>query len=334
MRTGRRLGFAVVGLGGFGMKRLKTLAKSPQVRIVSVFDTDRSKAEKVATDFDARPQTFDAIVRDSEIDVIDIASPNKYHAEYVLAGLRAGKFVWCEKPLATTVEEGKRILKTAREYPQKLKVGSNVRFFPNVLKLKELIGSAIGTPMFFRGYIGNAGPILRGTSWQTQRELVGGGTLLDNGVHLIDLIRWLVGEVESCHATLSNNLWRLDGLEDLAICTFELSYGAKASMQSSWGEWVGYMYFEIYGTEGFIRSDNRFGVAKLTVGNRERTLQEYDYTSLSQVSYENELNHFLDRYSQSLEPQPNANDGYRAVRIVSACYESARSGKNVSCLDV
>jgi len=310
---------------------MNALASSSRARITSVCDADRSRTEQ-ASKLGARVQSFPEILADPEVEVIEIATPNKYHALQVLAALDAGKFVWCEKPLAPTVEECRTILQAAKEHPRRVKVGSNVRFFPNILKLKELIiSSSIGTPLLFRGYIGNAGRHLKENSWYTRQELVGGGTLLDNGVHLVDLIRWLLGEIDSCHAIVSNSMWHLNGLEDLAMCMFHLSGGARASIQSSWHEWSGYLYVEIYGSEGFIRSDNRFSTAKLTVGNREKILQEYDYSHLPPVSYANELNNFIDCHDSSREFEPSAYDGYRVVRVIRACYESALSGNVVDC---
>lgn len=328
----RKLGFAVVGVGNFGLKRINALKTSTRARAASIFDPNTAKAEKVASDVGAKVQSFDQILDDPEVDVVDIATPNKYHAEYALKTLQAGKVAWCEKPLASTVEQCRAILQAARKHSGKVKVGSTVRFFPNILKLKELSNS-IGTPLFFRGYIGNVGRQLKGSSWYAKRELVGGGALLDLGVHLIDLIRWLLGEIESCYATTSSNVWHLSDLEDLAMCTFQLSSGARASIQASWHEWCGYMYFEIYGTQGFIRSDNRFSTARLTIGNKEKVLNEYDYSSLGQISYANELEHFTDSYFKSRELEPSAYDGYRAVKIVRACYESALSKKAICCIE-
>jgi predicted dehydrogenase len=329
----KRLGFAVVGLGNFGIKRIEAISESPRARLVCVFDTDISRAENVASSFGAQVQSFDDMLDDPAVRVIDIATPNRYHAEYAISALQAGKVVWCEKPLAPTIEQCRSILELARKLPRRAKVGSMVRFLPNILKLRELMSSTIGTPLFMRGYIGNAGHQLSHSSWYANPQLVGGGALLDLGIHLIDLIRCLIGEIESCQADVSSRMWQLDNLEDFATCILQVTGGARASIQSSWSEWCGYMYVEIYGTDGFIRSDNRGTMAKLTIGNREKIIKEYDYSDLPQVSYTNELNHFIECLEKSREFESSAYDGYRAVRVVRACYESARAGKKVSCVE-
>jgi predicted dehydrogenase len=323
----------MIGLGSFGMKRIETISQGPRARVVGVCDPNAAKTARVASNLGAKVQSFDEMLKDPAVDVIDIAVPNRYHAEYAIRSLQAGKTVWCEKPLAPSVEECRAIMDVAKDHNQFVKVGSNVRFFPSILRLKELTVSNIGTPLLFRGYIGNAGQQLAASSWYSKKEMIGGGTLLDNGIHLIDLVRWLLGEIVSCEADVSNRMWHLEGLEDLAVCMFQLSNGAKASIQASWHEWAGYLYLEIYGTDGFIRSDNRFSSAKVVVGNREGIVREYDYSQQSKMSYANELNDFLDCVEKSVEPTPSAYDGYRAVKVVRACYESARVGRAVSCLE-
>jgi len=216
-----------------------------------------------------------------------------------------------------------------------LKVGSNVRYFPNVARAIELIRKGyVGKPILFRGWIGNEGLHLLTKNWYTQKDMVGGGTLLDNGVHLIDLIRYILSEIVICSVAKCYNLkWKFKDIEDNALVIYELSNGCIASLHSSWTEKSGYMYFEIHGEEGYIHVDSRWSKATLTYGKSGGEPMYEDFTRCPKMSYDAELEDFVKDYRRGFHPKPTSYDGYRAVKIVFESYRSALLNIPANCFD-
>jgi predicted dehydrogenase len=216
-----------------------------------------------------------------------------------------------------------------------LKVGSNPRYFPNVLRALELIKQGyIGKVLFFRGWIGNEGLHLSNKNWYGDKELAGGGTLIDNGVHLIDLIRYLADEIVKCYscklATLKHNL---SDVEDNAVALYELSEGGFALIHSSWTERSGYMYFEMHGENGYIHVDSRWAKAVIKYGRDGDKPTCEDYTQHPKLSYDYELEDFVEDYKKGLHPKPTSYDGYRAIKIIMQSYLAAAIQQPVITFD-
>jgi len=298
-------------------------------------DMDEEKAESAAMDTGAEVLTFEELLHRSDYDVAIVAVPNRFHEPVALKLLRAGKDVWCEKPMSIDVASARRMVKESLRTGQVLKVGSNVRYFPNVIKATELLREGfVSEPFLFRGWIGNDGSHLLRRSWYRDKEIIGGGTLLDNGVHLLDLIRYLVGEIKACRLCTRLNLkWRLNGLEDNCVAVYDLANSGMAIVHSSWTERPGYMYFEIQGDESYVQVDARWSKALLTYGKAGEEPVREDYTDYPKRSYDLELEDFVDDYKRGFHPRPTSYDGYRAVKIVCLSYQAAALGQPMPALD-
>jgi len=330
-----RVKFAVVGVGDFGQKRIKAIVRSGVAELLYVVDMDKEKAESTAMDIGAEALTFEELLHRSDYDVAIVAVPNRFHEPTVLRLLRAGKDVWCEKPMSMDVASARRMVEESLRTGRVLKVGSNVRYFPNVIRAADLLRRGfVGEPFLFRGWIGNDGSHLLRKEWYRDKEVIGGGTLLDNGVHLLDLIRYLVGEIRACQLCTCLNLrWRLDDLEDNCVAIYDLINGGVALVHSSWTERPGYMYFEIQGDEGYVQVDARWSRALLTYGKVGEKPVHEDHTDYPKRSYELELEDFVGDYNRGLHPRPTSYDGYRAVKIVCLSYQAAALGEPTLALD-
>lgn len=328
-----RVRFAVIGAGFFGGKRIDAIMRSSKAELVYVVDSNKDlrKLHGYGVDF----LVFDDLLLKNDFDVAIVAVPNNLHEYFVCRLLEAGKDVWCEKPMSISIESAKRMVEKSVETGCVLKIGSNVRYFPNILRLQELLSRGLlGKGLFFRGWIGNEGMHLLSRSWYSKKDVIGGGTLLDNGVHLIDLIRFLIDEVVLCRACSCYNLrWRFEGLEDNALAIYEFMRGGFATIHSSWTERSGYMYFEIHGEKGYAHLDCRWSKAILTYSFGDGDIVREDYTHSTKLSYDAELEDFIDFYRRGLHPKPTSYDGYRAVKVVSLSYEVASTGKAVKVFD-
>jgi len=329
----KKLGFAVIGCGRMGMRRIGLIRNQSQVELRCIEDCNDEIARKVSEEVSCEYSTrWQEVVNRSDIDCVVVSVPNKFHRDIVVEALEAGKHVFCEKPLARNPREAAEMVEAAQKSGRFLKVGSNLRYFPSVLKARELLNSnQIGEVLFARGWIGHSGWQI-GT-WYSDAEMIGGGTLLDNGCHLLDLYRWFLGEVESCVGFASALFWPVGPLEDNAMAIFRFTGGKTAFLQSSWTEWAGYMYLEIYGTQGFLRIDNRGQSCITTLGKRDGQNIVFDFSQEPPVSYALEFADYVDAINTNRQPLPSGFDGLRVVQMAHGVYQSALLGKEIKIGD-
>lgn len=324
-----KLRFAVIGCGRMGSRRIRTITENPRTELIFVSDNNEELAKKTAKDWDCDCYVnLEEAVKQPNIDCIIISIPNKFHHSAVIPALNEGKHVFCEKPFSRNPEEGSKMVEAAIASKKTLKVGSNLRYFPAVLKTKELLDSkAIGDILFIRGWVGNNGWQLN--SWFSDADMTGGGAFLDNGSHLLDIYRWFLGEVEECTGFTATIHWPVSPLEDNGMGIFKFKGGQLGFLHSSWTEWADYMYVEIYGNEGYIRIDNRNPNSTTTLGRKDGTQQIFDYSRLAPQSYNLEFNDYVDTIISGRQPLPSGFDGLRAVQMAWGIYESSQSGKKV-----
>ncbi len=331
-----RIRIAVVGLGRFGRKRLRSITSNPrQLDLTYLSDINADLAREMAKRMGCSAVDVQELLGLRDFDVALVAVPNKFHYDVVTRLLAARHDVWCEKPMAIEASMARSMVRTSIRYRKMLKVGSNARFFPNVLRAEEILrsDSSPDPTLFFRGWIGNAGEHLDLADWYKQREIIGGGTLLDNGIHLIDLIRHLVGEIRTCTSChLYNRKWSFRGLEDNALALYELEDGEPASIHSSWTDSAGYMYFEIHGDKGLLQVDSREARAILTHKSDGGQEIREDFSSSRKKSYDLELERFVEDYNKGVHPEPTSYDGFRAVRVALASYRSNEFGRPVKAI--
>jgi len=326
----KKLKFAIIGCGRMGSRRAEAIKNHKEAELVCVVDSFKSKAEALGRKF-CCPHYED--YRDAlscvDIDCVIVSTPNKFHRPISVKAMKMGKHVFCEKPLARNPEEALEMVEVASKSNVFLKTGSNLRYFLSVIKARELLhGKLIGDIIFLRGWIGNDGRHLK-DSWYSDPEMAGGGTFLDNGCHLLDLLRLFLGEVEECMGQVVTAYWPIFPLEDNGFAIFKTTDGKQSFIQSSWTEWNGYMYMEIVGEEGYIYIDNRNGLCKTIVGNREKMLEVFDYSLQSPTSYQLEFEDFIKAIREKRQPLASGYDGLRAVRMAYGVYESSKTGKTV-----
>jgi predicted dehydrogenase len=253
-----------------------------------------------------------------------------------IEALKSGKHVLCEKPLARTPEECRRILDAANENKRFIATGFNYRFFPSVQKARALLDSGlIGELDHIRSYAGySAGDHTQ--PWLHDPQVTGGGALRDNGIHLIDLTLYFLGEVVEVSGFNSNSVWGFNGCEDNGFVLLRSSEGRIASLQASWTEWRGYRHLiEIYGARGCIRAwcfpMVTQAVWAVERGGRTRRktylfpmthimehLRSYRWVCIQ--SFIKELDAFARSSRGETSALASGRDGLRAVEIASAAH--------------
>ena len=210
---------AIIGAGLIGKKRAQALEKTDILAMVC--DTDIEAAKNLAHQFKAKAMAnSDEIILDSAVDVVIVAVVNKYIAEIAVRLLESGKHVLCEKPLGKNFLESKEIINAASKNNCLIKTGFNHRFHSALRKAKEIIDTrSIGNILNIRARYGHGGRPGMENEWRCSKDLCGGGELLDQGVHIIDLCRWFVGsEVIKVFGKVQTAFWDIE-IEDNAEFT-------------------------------------------------------------------------------------------------------------------
>ncbi|MBV9182332.1 MAG: Gfo/Idh/MocA family oxidoreductase [Acidobacteria bacterium] len=290
---------AIIGAGRMGKIRALSARAHPQCEVVHVSDQAADLARALSLEFSCSYGTHwrQAVERD-DVDAVVVATPHKFLAPIAAAAVRHGKYVFCEKPMARSSTEGKEILaalgrsKDATLAPAVV-VGYTLRHHAAIARAKELVSSgAIGEPFYVRGRYGHGGRSGYEREWRGNRELAGGGELLDQGVHLIDLSRWILGEFSQVFGFVNSYFWKPEqksschdstgelsadeslggkNVEDNAFILMRTAQEKTAMLHVSWTQWKNLFTFEIFGPQGSVSVDGlggSYGEERLTLARR------------------------------------------------------------------
>ena len=320
------MNFAVIGLGSFGVKRAKAINDSKNANLKYLFDVNDQNAKKASKDLDVPVKSYEEIIKDKTVNTVCICTPNKFHKKIILDSLNEGKNVFCEKPYVRNVEEAKEILEVAKKSKGVLQLASNHRFFESVMYARKLVEEGtIGKVLSFNGRIGHNGERLK-DSWFWKKDISGGGTLLDNGCHLLDLSRLFVGNFISGKGLTSNVYWKNIEVEDTASGIFKTEDDRTATIYCSWRLLSGYFFFEINGTDGYINVDGRFdthGGDKIFWSNiKEKKVFSKDFSHIKPNSYLLEIDNFISNVNNKKKISPSAEDGLEIMKMIEFIYSS------------
>lgn len=358
-----RLNVAIVGCGRIGEREASAVVSHPELRLVAVSDVGpgfREKALRMGDRYecDAVHNWHHLVTRD-DIDVVVVSTPPSFHREIGVEAMKNGKHVLCEKPLATSVVDAEEMLLTARAHGMRLMTNFNHRQHDHNLRAKQLLDQGlIGRPTFIRGRIGHGrfivgtspsgeGRLLCDDSWYTDVRYAGGGAMLDNGVHLFDLARWFMDdEFVEAQGYVTTNLdvaeRGADGrrtvrgpseCEDNGFGLFRTADGRIANLHSSWVQWEGYLYVEIFGTRGSLVIDNDQiqGTVSYHVFNRHgdpmATTKESPALLKPDPSWKLQLHELAAAIREGRDPSPDGYDGLQSIRMVQAVYRTSASGR-------
>ncbi len=319
----RKLRVIVVGAGLFGTKRLHAcLALPSDFEVVGVVDTSVDQQKKIRTQYGV--PTFGHIAQAPKgTDLAIISTPNTFHERLTIGALSHGMHVLCEKPLAPTVKEARRIIHAAKKYHKLVKTGSNHRFFPTVQKAKELFEQGtIGRLLLFKASIGINGERVA-NKWFWNRAVSGGGSFIDNGCHVLDIARMFMGNFSACSAHMTNTYWKRTSVEDVGSAIFVTKDKRQAVITSSWIQWAGYLHIELWGSDGYIIIDST-AQDIVTIGGKVGHITTYDYSHEPKDSYHRELLYMKSCILQKRTPQPDANDGAHVIAMIESAYRSSQ----------
>ena len=240
------LGVAIIGCGLVGIKRAQAMPVG--LRVLAVYDIDPARAAALSARLDSAPRvaaSLEDALRTDGVGLAIVATVHQDLAPIATAALEAGCHVLVEKPGGRNSSEASGIAAAASTAGRIVRVGFNHRFHPAICKARELIAANDwGHLLHVRARYGQGGRVGYESEWRMKRELSGGGELLDQGVHLIDLTRFLAGEVSLVFAELRTDFWKTD-VEDNAFLALRPQQGGFAWLHASWTEWKNTFSFEV-----------------------------------------------------------------------------------------
>jgi predicted dehydrogenase len=327
----RPLAFAVIGCGLIGKKRIAALAKVPGVRLKFACDLDPARAAEAARTAPGceTATDFHKVIADSGVDAVIIATLNASLAPIALAAAKAGKHALIEKPGALGSGELREIEESAAATGVRVRIGYNHRFHPALLKAREIFESGVlGPLMFLRGRYGHGGRKGYDREWRADPKLSGGGELIDQGVHLIDLASWFMGDFSSIEGHAATYFWDMK-VDDNAFLSLRTPGGQTAWLHVSCTEWKNMFSLEIYGRDGKLSIEGlggSYGPEKLTyykmlpqMGPPETTNWEFPG---GDDSWAAETSAFVADIREGRTPSPGLHEGIRTLEIVESVYRS------------
>jgi predicted dehydrogenase len=322
---------AIIGCGLIGTKRAKALGDCP---LVAAVDRDLARAQQLARAYPGCEAGVDwqSIISRKDIDLVIVATTNDILAPATMAAVQAGKHVLVEKPAARNAVELEPVVHAAKKAGVTVKVGFNHRFHPAFLKAREIFDSGVlGPMMFIRGRYGQGGRLGMEKEWRGDPQIAGGGEMLDQGVHLIDLSRWFLGDFSQVMGTVTNYFWKWQ-VEDNGFAMLRTPGGQIAWLHASCTEWKNLFSFEIYGKVGKLHIEGlggSYGVERLSyyqmlpqMGPPTTTIWEYPGDD---SSWKAEFAHLRDCIEQKRAPSGSLEDALAALKAVGQLYEMSNS---------
>ncbi|MDH5795201.1 MAG: Gfo/Idh/MocA family oxidoreductase [Candidatus Bathyarchaeota archaeon] len=329
----KKVGWGIVGLGSIaGHAHLPAISESDNSELIAVCSRSESKAKEWARRFGAKRAYSDYLemIKNPEIDVIDITTPNSLHCEETVLAAEEGKHVFCEKPMAPTVKECEKMIAACKRNNAKLMIGYMLRFKPHHTRIKEMLETGeLGTPFLGRAQYHEWVPDEEET-YLKSTELSGENPpLQDVGVHCIDTLRFLMGEVIEVMAYSDRIIHRYPA-DTVSSLLLKLERSAYAFVDSSFCTRFAQrpQKLEIYGTKGSVFA----ATLGSGPGGKLETLTAdgaRSYEIPEENHYLKEITHFSDCIIRGMQPAVSGEEGLKTQKVVAAAIESQRKGVKV-----
>ena len=324
-----RMRVAIIGTGSIAERHVAGYhANADAAEVVAVCDVDGDRARTFAKRHNVRHAYTDAaeLLDEQRPEAVSICTPNYLHAPQTIMALEAGASVLCEKPMATTLDDAKAMRTAAARADRVLYIGFNHRFIGKFNLAKRLLDSGdFGRLLVARIAIGHGMYERLSTTWFGDRTRSGGGTFIDNGVHMLDLLRWYGDRIASISAHAHRLLVQSGDVEDNAIAVMQLGNGGMASLQCSW-TWppLYTMQFHMICERGTIDLGGDDVVTFRTGDKAPRVT-----ASPAMNAHAEQVRHFLAAARGEEKPFVTPDDGLSAVRVALGAYESSNTGRTV-----
>ncbi|QXJ27571.1 Myo-inositol 2-dehydrogenase [Saccharolobus shibatae B12] len=349
----KRFGVAVVGLGSIGkthVKALKELEKETEfVRLIAVVDQVKAVAEKAGSENGVSYYTtIDEALRNPEVNVITVATPSYLHAPQAILAMEYGKHVIVEKPMATTLAGAREMVSRAERNGVKLGVIFQERYAPDIKRLKNDILKELGRVYLveseLKWYRDIKGYYKRdeiAKSWRGMWNTEGGGVLTNQGIHTIDLMVWLNGDVTEVSGFIGNITHDGIEVEDTAVATIKYRNGALGTISQTVSmKPTNFQYrkIRVHGSDGFVEvTDDKITTVAIEGKEELKNVANYKEETITQWgdSHKALFKDFLKSLLQGNDFPINGKEGMKSLELIKAIYLSSYSSQIIKLpLDV
>lgn len=342
-------GFGIVGCGVIAPFHARALGELPNARLVAVCDVVAERAERIGREFGV-PHTaeFDELLARPDVDVVCVCVPSGMHADFGVRAAAAGKQVVVEKPIDITLEAADRLIAACREHGVALTVISQRRYEPGVQEMRALIdagrlGRLVLGDAIVKWYRSQA--YYDSGDWRGTYALDGGGCLMNQGVHYVDLLQWMMGPVERVFARCATAAHDIE-VEDIATALLSFRSGAIGVLEASTAVYPGLPErLEVSGTGGtLIVETGRLIVRQLEDEQGETSPYgtklardaggdagaAAEPAAMSHERHRRQLADFLSAVEEGRRPPVSGEEARLPLEVILAVYESARTGREVT----
>nr|WP_321454978.1 Gfo/Idh/MocA family oxidoreductase [uncultured Cohaesibacter sp.] len=330
--------YGIIGYGKMGMIRhnaMQAVGAGPASKLFEINAINEYQ--------DLLVSNSDEIINDPDLDAVIICTPNFMNKNLAIAALNAGKHVFCEKPPAFNGTEMREIIAAEEKTDRILMYGFNHRHHGGSMKMKEEIDSGkFGRVLWMRGRYGKSVDDGYFSEWRADPKLSGGGIMLDQGIHMLDLFLQVGGDFDEMHAFVSNIYWNLPGIEDNVFAIFRNSQtGMAASLHSTMTQWRHLFSFEVFLERGYMvlnglkTPSGTYGAEKLTIAqNRSKAPAATWEDEVSHVfevdhSWEHEMRNFVNAIESGKVPEKrDSHEALRVMDMIDRIYKEERHSSN------
>lgn len=325
----------IAGFGKIGKIRADEIAKNNNAELIAVYDI---KKPAILNDNIKFCDSYEKLLAE-DIDAVFVCAFNNVLADFTSKALKAGKHVFCEKPPARTSKELKSVMKIEKETGLVLKYGFNHRYHYSVIEAKKLVESgSMGKLLWLRGVYGKAGSIDYHKNWRNYKKYSGGGILIDQGIHMLDLIRYFSNQnFTQINSFVTTSYWNIKA-EDNAFVIMQSDKKITAMFHSSATQWKHKFLLEMCFEEGYINLDGilsntrSYAPEKLVIGRREfeditfamgkprETITWFEYDDSWKLEVDEFINAIL---GKSIIKNGTSKDAYETLKLVEKIYENS-----------
>ncbi len=326
---------AIAGYGKIGQVRAEEIKRNEKTELIAIYDL--IKPDKLSKNIKFC-ESYDELLK-QDIDAIFICTFNNVLAEYTVKALESGIHVFCEKPPARTSEELKQVIKIEQNSSLILKYGFNHRYHYSVIEAKKIIDSgSMGKLLWIRGVYGKAGSIDYDKNWRNYKEYSGGGILIDQGIHMLDLMRYFSNQnFSKINSFITTSFWPIEA-EDNAFIIMQSEEKITAMLHSSATQWHHKFLLEMCFEEGYINLDGilsgtrSYAPEQLIVGRRkfEDITHAMGKPKESTTWFENddswklEVDEFVDAIlGKNIIKNGTSKDAFETLKLVEKIYENS-----------
>jgi 1,5-anhydro-D-fructose reductase (1,5-anhydro-D-mannitol-forming) len=319
----------IIGYGVMGQIRHRAIKELNIGSVIAVSEPNYKSIPKNLPNLNHKE-----LIETPEIDSILICAPNYLNKSLTIKALEAGKHVFCEKPPAFTAADVREIIKAEKSSGKKLMYGFNHRHHDSIIRMKELIGSGeLGKVLWSRGRYGKSVTEDYSSQWRAKKEYAGGGILMDQGIHMLDLFLHLSGDYDIVKAEVSNLYWKMDVEDNAFVILKDSQSGRVASLHSTMTQWRHLFSLEIFMEKGYmvlnglITSTMSYGEEVLSIARNRSAApaatwkDEVKTQYVSNNSWRYEMEHFFDAINNNIDVAiGTSQDALQLMTIIDKIY--------------